>query len=494
LALILVAVFLAGCAGRYVPPPPAAGAVFVLNCEAPCERTAAKDSEPARLFEPTIATDPSNPDHWVAAVTEFSGPSESNRTDLVYVTFDAGGHWSRVTLPNLARSTDRAMVSPAVDPAVSIAPDGAVVFSDLAIPVGAEPIATAPFLVPYELGSPSTPFLDASVYVARSSDGGRTFTDARLLAEGTGGCADYSAPVDAPVPGACSPATVSVDKPGYEIASGPAGEVMVTWTERDCPVPNSCAFAIRYSLTEDGGSTWSAPRTLAQSSSEYISAASPAISPDGNSFAVAYLAVSNSIGFALASSTDRGSTWNQTPIRDNLSFAWPALRWHESRGQDWLYLAGANGSFSRQSPVLLTSARNGTAWGPWSKPVALDQPEADGNIMPALSVDSAGWAYVGFYHAINTTAHPSNDGSRERFEVVLVPGAAAAGALPGASPQSLRVSEEAIRAENYSIYGLGHYIGMASVPNGTVSAWIGGTGPTTFVNAARVERVVAGSL
>lgn len=238
-ALLLAASGLAGCVTPASDAPPSPFRAPSLLC-APCR--GAVEAGPTWSREPMVAVDPSDPDHIVVGAQELEVDDAGNRVsswDVAYVTFDGGATWAASRLPGgpgAGLDHPLAAAGSMTDPFPLILLDGTVLFAGLFSPV----------IVARALPDGSAVVAPGvSLFVARSTDGGRTFPEVPLVARGAGMFSGaFSGDVGAP-------GTFLVhDKPA--LAAGPEGTVLLAWSRHDA-IP--AATEVLWSASRDNLST-----------------------------------------------------------------------------------------------------------------------------------------------------------------------------------------------------------------------------------------------
>lgn len=305
-AVLMVIVLLAGCAdgggddGAPVTADPAGSDAVAWT---PRESGASPSSEATRrmclvcdhvldtgpyTWEPSGALDPTDSDHYAIAFRADEPAIE------VHVTFDAGVSWRKAVLP---LANDDAPYTHSGDAVTFFAPDGTLYVGGLGIRF--EPDAAAG--TAYERDG-------ADIIVARSDDGGRTFGAPVVVAAGSGGTR-----------GAADILTMSLDYQNQDrpwFAAGPGGRMVAAWNELGMDGPYGTVGGVapfpydvdqnvfQVATSDDGGATWSAPRTLGPSGWPGAT-----VLPDGT-FVVAHS--SHRTGeLTLYQSTD-GAKWEAT--------------------------------------------------------------------------------------------------------------------------------------------------------------------------------------
>ena len=219
-------------------------------------------------LEPAIAVNPADRRNIIAAWKQDVGPFNGTRSDLVASSQDGGKTWMRSTIPGLGICTGGTADSPS-DPWVSAGGDGTVYFGGLAADISTEPPTTA-------------------VVASHSGDGGRTWLPVVTVAP--------------PLPG--NETDVIVGSPTIK------GHAYVVWANFTEELPRT--NTVEFSRTTDGGSTWSPP-VLIDQTTPFASDQAPRllVLPNGTLLTL-FARVDLEAGFGAhyaARSLDEGRTW-----------------------------------------------------------------------------------------------------------------------------------------------------------------------------------------
>jgi hypothetical protein len=200
------------------PTPPATLAPRAISGPSPIASCGGAEQLVDAPEEPSLAVDPADPTHLVAAWQQDRRPAGAAYGAAVAVSHDAGATWKEAMLPNLARCAGGpyALVS---DTWASIGPDHVAYVSALAIAAG----------------RPES----YSIVVSASRDGGRT----------------WAAPV---VLATASPPRAVLDKPSILADPRRPGRVYAVWAR----FMGSAGDQVSFSRSDDHGATWSAPAAL----------------------------------------------------------------------------------------------------------------------------------------------------------------------------------------------------------------------------------------
>ncbi len=219
--------------------------------------------------EPHMAVDPNDPDHLVMGTIDYNMGS----TMSVYVSWDAGETWDGPNQIVYFRDD----ISGAGDPVVAFDRDGNVYISMISIGVRE-----------FVLGSISSEVAVLNMAVAKSYDGGLTWTEPQLAA--TGAVSTVSE-IDAEGKERGTITTVDLDKPW--MATGPNPDdpnqdiIYLSYTEFEQTssvlYADELAFLsnpflgtqIKVVASKDGGQTWSAPAPVSEQVFAGFSLAAP---------------------------------------------------------------------------------------------------------------------------------------------------------------------------------------------------------------------------
>ena len=431
----------AGCLGGPEAtdgPSASTGAAPILSCPDPC----ARPIDAGARFEPAVAVDPLDPLHLVATSIDTTPDLRTGGEGwwpLAHVSSDGGASWSTTRIPGGPSGDPRHPLSRYTamgDPVPLFLPDGTLLLGAIADARVAGPVV------------PSAKTGDALV-VLRSTDGGRTFPEAAVVKEGGGAAGVVGLMQD------------EQDKEWF--ALGPDGTVLLSWVRIEAATPDHPSPEERVSIvvssSTDGGRSWSPLSTVV--SGKRLQGPSPLVRDDG-AWLVSYLDQSEQKAFTALSS-DKGRTWDAQPLDASTRF--PVLAKGRGPAGERIFLAypaSGDGPGSRQTPTLRWSDDGGATWSP---PLALDAPEAEGPALPALAAAPDGAAYVTFWH-------PRGEGAQ----------------LRAVAFRDGRLSEPLVLDETEgSSARTGHYMGLASLPDGSVfAAWNALRGGEAAVTGARL--------
>lgn len=442
--VLLLSFALAGCAGPSVISPEPDGKGLVLRCVPTC--AVSVDVGASNPREPTLAVNPSDPQNLVGVATHVSHDVAGNPHwwNHVYVSKDRGRSWASSPLPGglgadpthpLAATTDMA------DASVMILNDGTVLVAGMAwnyfgrytneIPLGA---------------------VNSQIFVARSSDGGKSFRDV--------------ATVDAPRGGTVAGQYAYwADKPA--LSADDHGTILLGWERWDRPTdPPSAVYPITanvmWSASTDKGMTWTAPAAvpgLPATANDWYWGVGPSVGRDGT-WRMSFLQLGDDYSgrLRLATSHDRGGNWQIETLDPAAAFGFPNLVAATGPdGAEHLYVGYAVPVGSdREAPVLRTSHDGGATW---SAALVLDEPTAAGTfIIPSMGVDGQGTVFFGFYkHAADSTMD---------YQFVAV--------------EKDRIGKiKAFSGIRGPMGPLGDFMGMAGLPSGAAALYVTdiGSGP-----------------
>ncbi|HEV8360554.1 MAG TPA: exo-alpha-sialidase [Candidatus Thermoplasmatota archaeon] len=387
--------------------------------------------------------DPLDSQHIVAASMQFPPGTipDAPRATLnpirsyIHVSFDGGATWETQRVeggPGSAPTDEHGMESKMGDVVVAFLPDGAPLVSYLANTRVALPIPVADEVQD-----------DNSVYVSRSSDGGRTWPQTVVVAARGGG-------LHAGGIGTTGDVQSYVYHDREWMVTGADGGILMAWTAY---TPDGTR--IMFAASHDGGLTWSPYRALDEAPGEYNGLAFPLIQRDGT-WHIAYHRPSTG-RLMLASSSDEGASWDSRevgePSHDSSSLGslggTPNLRAgvHGSGERLWLSYAIPGDSEETEIPTVRWSDDGGSTW---TAPLALDGQLPVGTSLLTLDVATDGTAYAAWFHDHDTTT----DLRVAAFQGDhMIPPLTVQGDLAGSGNN------------------VGHYFGLAALPGGAMVAY-----------------------
>jgi hypothetical protein len=363
--------------------------------------------------EPYLAVDPTNTLHVVAVYQQDRYTGSGARAIVARVSYDAnaadGASWSPpAAIPGLDGSVATSAYQRYSDPWLSFAPDGTVYVSALGFSISN--------------GVPRT-----AVLVARSSDGGATWSDPTTLID------------NRPPPGG-PPTQLLNDKESVTADPTQPGYAYIVWDRLNMPSDNenfeaSHSFAFRtdtlFARTTDGGATWQTQVIFAPLANQQTIGHQIVVLPDGtlvDSFTLLdgsgkqpAKAAQNHL--AVMRSTDHGATWSApvlgpaiqqvdvtdpdtgAPVRAGEVLADVAV--DPNNGN--LYLAWSDGRFSnfQHNDIAFSMSTDGGLT--WSDPIRINQAApslSDGNhqaFVPSIAVAANGTVAVTYYDFRNNT-------------------------------------------------------------------------------------------
>ena len=186
--------------------------------------------------EPQVAADPTDPKHFVAAWQQDRWSNGGAHGLVAAASFDGGKTWKESTLPFSRCAPGGANFERASDPWVSIGSDG-VVYANA---------------ISFDRTSNRN-----AVTTVRSTDGGLGWTNLRSVVEYDTNGGQFSTDKNS--------VTADPVKPGVAYA---VWDTLVAATDNPDDNPHTAAFTgpTYFSMTSDGGMTWSAPRIILNTS------------------------------------------------------------------------------------------------------------------------------------------------------------------------------------------------------------------------------------
>lgn len=417
---VVVMVATAGCIEPLAPVEPA-----IQTC---CPATRVTIAKADAFWEPMVAVDPDDAKHFVVATLETE-PTSAATNDfwaVAYVTFDGGGSWTRSRLPGGPAGDPNHPLAPFTtlgDPTAILLEDNVVLFAGLAV-----------------RSRTATPALFSAnglhIFVARSTDGGLTWPDVRIIAEAQG---TFTGAAGSGV------TAFMLDKPW--MARGADGTTLLVWSHH---ILLNSGVGFRGEMwavaSNDQAATWGVPKTLVEGNGFYWGA-HPAIGRDGT-WHVAYFQNDGAASVMLGTSKDRGVTWSHQEIAGNAPFHFPQLAIIAAGLDERLVVVySADEGDGNSTPVATESKDGGKTWGPVleldPKPGRTYWPQ------PMLAGGSDGAYYVTY------DQHLENATFQRRLAMVKGGQVAESVVLDGPAPP----------------FNGGDYTGLVALPKGAYAVW-----------------------
>lgn len=394
-----------------------------------CTVGGAGTNYPNTEVEPFLAANPHKPGNLIGAWQQDRWNNGAARGLVAGFSFNGGATWGQTELPfdDCAKHGLKAWTR-ATDPWVTIGPDGIAY--------------TAALLAQGGVGVGGS-----AVAVSTSKNGGRKW-ERPVLVE------------------ADSTATQFNDKESLTADPARTGTAYLIWFHNGLG---------RFSLTTNGGDTWSSPRDVVTTGGN---AHQMVINPTtGTLYDFFYATVTNQI--EMVKSTDRGATWtaplpvvteHSVGVSDpnNPSVGVRASNWVPEpaidRATGQLYVAWGDGRFNggHYDEIAMTTSRDGGAT--WSTPVRISTPSGQPAFTPTVRVNSAGAIGVTYYdfrnlQAGNTSTLPTDYWLKSFTATQL----AAATVDAGAADAHVSGSFNIMAAPKAIGYFLGDYQGLVTV-------------------------------
>lgn len=446
-AALFVAVALGGCVGGVEPPAAEVEGAPALACPDPC----AVAIDRGTRWEPAVAAHPTDASRIVAASMDqgFDGAGVRRSWPLGHVSEDGGATWTTARLPmgpEAGPGHPLATFNQADDPALLFLPDGTLLYTALVFS-----FASA--------GGVGLGMTAPSIALWRSTDGGATFPEARVLFAGSG-------------------ARSAVPGPGYAnhdkqwLAAGSDGTVLMAWNLNEVRTPGcpeSCTRVLA-SASTDGGRAWSAPSVVYEG---VASGAFPLVLGDG-SWVVSYRETSDA-AVHVAVSRDRGATWSTNATIDRTT-KFPVLAKTVGPGAsgERVYMAyPMTGEKDGQPDVPQTVTLRWSDDGglTWSAPLALEESKAAGRTSPMLAATADGGAIVTYW-----LPRGEGDALRAELRAAFV------------APDGTVMGRLALGAHEGPMDTTGDYMGLAVLPDGqsAFAVWNARQGDEHAVTGARL--------
>jgi hypothetical protein len=402
--------------------------------------------------EPSLAVDPADPTHLVAAWQQDRRPAGAAYGAAVAVSRDGGASWNEAMLPSLARCTGGPypLVS---DTWASIGPDHTAYVSALALTTGRPQ--------------------GSSVVVSASRDGGRSWAAPVVVASG-------------------SPPQALLDKPSILADPRRPGRVYAVWARFEGSAGDQVGFA----RSDDHGATWSAPAAITAGGAvetQNNELLAPAAGVLLDVFAQGSPLQTNHEGqVGVLRSTDGGLTW--APPVTVASFAITQTTDPDSGttirafGQDVVAAAGAGWTYAawfenrRDGTSAIWTSGSADGGRTWSAPSPVVQESAQ-PFLPTLAVAGDGRLGATWYDLRDAAAGPG-------LGTALWAGASGDHGRAWRSsrldrPFDLRAAPVATGTGPF----IGDYEGLAGLSSGFAAAWVrttaGGTPNRTEIAFAR---------
>jgi hypothetical protein len=338
-----------------------------------------------------------------------------------YVSADGGATWFNTFVPGFPSDTSPAgMASPlkgldaSGDPVVRFARDGDLLVAGIAFNRNFDqpdrPVDNLVYVARYDF-TPGTPG-GVSTPNAAANPPNFTYAGTTVVEQGAVGFA---------VPGAAGFVGTFTDKEWMEVdlnapsASPCAGNVYVSHTDFHA----GGSSPIRFSVSEDGGATFSQPKTIStggQAGTPNNQGSDIAVGPDGAIY-IAYRAFERSTGVGtinIVKSTDCGRKWSRPVIvgpatsgqAPGVAFRTPTFAFVAADDTDADVVYVAYQHLAGDYDVYVQRSTNGGAtWGPAVQ--ANEDPGARHQIFPTIDV-SNGALHVAWYDFRNSTPPANN--------------------------------------------------------------------------------------
>jgi hypothetical protein len=361
--------------------------------------------------EPSLAVDPTNPQHLVGAWQQDRWSNGGARGIVAGVSIDGGNTWKLAPVPGLSLASG-GTYQRASDPWVSIAPNGDVYLSSLEVTLAPQ-------------GFP----LNSAIFVSKSphtADGSLHFGPPTLLQADT-----------SPFPN-----NLFNDKPSVTADPTNPNRVYVVWDRGEFPGDNAAfdafhSVAIRQDIllatTTDGGQSWTTRTIRSPQDNDGETGNQIVVEPDGT--LVDVFALTSGSGkqepqaaqnfLAAIRSTDHGLTWSDLivgPAQEPIGITDPNTGATVRSGEPIfgvtadqhgnLYAVWADGRFSDFTHDDIAFAMSTNGGRTWSAPIKVNQtpttiPAGDQQAFtPSVAVAANGVVAVTYYDFRNNTGGP----------------------------------------------------------------------------------------
>ncbi|MEV4316854.1 sialidase family protein [Actinocrispum sp. NPDC049592] len=335
--------------------------------------------------QPHLSVDPRNPRHLVGAYQSDRWSTVASQGVVTATSLDGGWTWRRA-VPKVSECSGNNAFKRATDAWTTVAPDGTAYLVTLSM-TGAT----------FEPGSVN------GVMVSRSDDGGLSWGDPVLLAQGD--------------------ETVFNDLPTGTADPNDSRYVYALWTAvtlLDSPHFKGPTVLRR---STDGGQTWESPRVVHDPGVDAETTANRlVVLPDGTLVTVfaRYQQSGAVVDLVVVRSTDKGVTWSApsvistqqwagtkdpetgTPVRDGAQLPQAAVD-----GRGTLYVSWQDSRFTNGTHDSIVISRSTDAGRTWSTPVPVNKNLAVPAFFSALAAQRDGTVGVGYYDFRDNTSDPA---------------------------------------------------------------------------------------
>jgi len=339
--------------------------------------------------EPSIAINPNDELNMVAGSNDYNSP-QSDAWPGYYTTHDGGETWSENLIPGYPGDSEITQLTGfkgGGDPVLVCGNDGVFYYAGIAFERARNPLNP--------VGFGWTPLLDNCVFVARSDDGGDTFSQVEVVWTALSSLVRFN------------------DKEWIAVDPNNSDNVYMAWSI----FTGLVTARLMWSASHDGGASWSPARVISETFSGELSIQGSAMSVDENSVVHVTWIDFGSNTVRYAKSTDLGNSF-ETPqdvapidpiprYLENGNYRVPTMTMLDvdmSGGNTSgnLYVTWADKSLGDSDVFLAYSHDNG---GSWEGPIRVNNDNESNGVdqfFPAVSVSMEGWVHVTFYDRRNS--------------------------------------------------------------------------------------------
>jgi hypothetical protein len=359
--------------------------------------------------EPWVDVNPTDGDNVVGIWQQDRWSNGGARGLVAGVTKDGGTSWTKVVIPKISACSGNLTYARATDPWLSFAPNGDLYAMSLSL---------------------SADLRRSAMLVSKSTNGGLAWGDPTVLIDET---SDFNLNDKNSLTADPTTPTGSHVYAVWDRIRHPGQQASLEHPDFNALHAFSFRSDIMFSRTTNGGASWSAPRAIFRPKANLFTIGNQvAVLPNGDLVNVFTLFRGSGVqpndkqSFeALIRSTDKGVTWSQPIIADNLFFAGvsdpdtgqahrtgdiiPDVAVDENSGD--LYMVWQDRRFTGRAAVALSRSTDGGRT--WSRPIKVNQTTVSGlngqAFTPSVHVADDGTVGVSYYDFRNNSSGGGTD-------------------------------------------------------------------------------------